>query len=255
MESSERQDMILAIARSSGRVLVEDLATRFAVTPQTIRRDLNDLCERHLLARTHGGAVVTSNVENVAYAARRTIGEAEKRAIGQAAAALVPDNCSLFINIGTTTEEVAKALKGHRDLLVITNNLHVAIELYPNPAIEVIVAGGQVRHEDGAIIGLSAIDLIGQFNVDLAVIGASGIDPDGTLLDFDYQEVRISQAIIKNARRVVLVCDHSKVGRAAPVRIGHIEQVDVFVTDTLSSPDLALACAAANIQVIEAAKL
>lgn len=251
MEPNERQQQILSLARARGRVGVDDLAALFEVTPQTVRKDLKDLCELGLLARTHGGAVVTSSVENVAYAARRMIAEEEKRAIGRAAAALIPNNCSLFINIGTTTEEVAKSLGDHRDLLVITNNLHVAMLLYPNPAMKVIVAGGQVRHADGAVTGASAIDLIRQFNVDQAVIGASAIDESGTLLDFDYQEVRVSQSIIENARRVILVCDHLKVGRAAPVRIADIRQVDVFVTDRMVSPDLARVCADAGVEVVE----
>lgn len=251
MEPNERQQRILGLARAHGRVGVDDLATLFDVTPQTVRKDLKDLCELGLLARTHGGAVVTSSVENVAYAARRMIAEEEKRAIGRAAAALIPNNCSLFINIGTTTEEVAKSLGEHRDLLVITNNLHVAMLLYPNPAMKVIVAGGQVRHGDGAVTGASAIDLIRQFNVDQAIIGASAIDESGTLLDFDYQEVRVSQSIIENARRVILVCDHLKVGRAAPVRIADIRQVDVFVTDRMVSPDLARVCAEAGVEVVE----
>ncbi|MEW6254922.1 MAG: DeoR/GlpR family DNA-binding transcription regulator [Pseudomonadota bacterium] len=251
MDLNERQHQIISLARARGRVSVEDLAETFDVTPQTVRKDLNDLCEQGLLARTHGGAVVTSSVENVAYAARRLIADEEKRAIGRAAAALIPNNCSLFINIGTTTEEVAKALADHKDLLVITNNLHVAMLLYPNPAMKVIVAGGEVRHADGAVTGASAIDLIRQFNVDQAIIGASAIDESGALLDFDYQEVRVSQAIIENARRVILVCDHLKCGRAAPVRIADIRQVDVFVTDRMVSPGLARVCAEAGVEIIE----
>lgn len=251
MDPNERQQQILGLARARGRVSVDDLAARFEVTPQTVRKDLNDLCEQGLLARIHGGAVVTSSVENVAYAARRMIADEEKRAIGRAAAALIPNDCSLFINIGTTTEEVAKALADHRDLLVITNNLHVAMLLYPNPAMKVIVAGGEVRHADGAVTGASAIDLIRQFNVDQAVIGASAIDESGALLDFDYQEVRVSQAIIENARRVILVCDHLKFGRAAPVRIADIRQVDVLVTDRIVSSALAGVCREAGVEIIE----
>lgn len=251
MDPNERQQQILGLARARGRVSVDDLAARFEVTPQTVRKDLNDLCEQGLLARIHGGAVVTSSVENVAYAARRMIADEEKRAIGRAAAALIPNDCSLFINIGTTTEEVAKALVDHRDLLVITNNLHVAMLLYPNPAMKVIVAGGEVRHADGAVTGASAIDLIRQFNVDQAIIGASAIDESGALLDFDYQEVRVSQAIIENARRVILVCDHLKFGRAAPVRIADIRQVDVLVTDRVVSPKLAGVCREAGVEIIE----
>ena len=106
-----RRQEILAIARSQGRVNVEELASRFEVTPQTIRKDLNELCEQRVLSRIHGGAVIASGVENVGYEARRFIAQEEKKAIGAAAAALIPNNSSLFVNIGTTTEEVARAFR------------------------------------------------------------------------------------------------------------------------------------------------
>jgi DeoR family glycerol-3-phosphate regulon repressor len=236
-----------------GRVGVDDLAERLNVTPQTIRKDLNDLCEQRLLSRIHGGAVIASGVENTAYEARRFIAAPEKRAIGVRAAALIPNQSSLFINIGTTTEEVARALTAHEDLLVITNNLNVARTLYPYPSFEVIVAGGPVRRSDGAVVGAAAIDLIRQFKVDTAVIGVSAIDEDGALLDFDYREVRVSQAIMENARRVVLVADRLKFERTAPVRIGHISKVQVFVTDHLPSARLRAICAEHAVEIIETA--
>ena len=144
------------LARAQGRVSVDELSARFDVSPQTIRKDLNDLCVRRLMSRVHGGAVVASGVENVAYEARRVMAQGAKRAIAEAAASIVPNRASLFINIGTTTEEVARALGDHEDLLVITNNLNVATLLYRHPKIELIMAGGPVRHADGAVIGSSA---------------------------------------------------------------------------------------------------
>ena len=228
---SPRQHQILTIARQAGTVQVDDLAARFDVTPQTIRKDLNELCDSRLLARTHGGAMLSSGVENVAYESRRQLAALEKQVIGQRAATLIPNNCSLFINIGTTTEEVARALVHHEGLLVITNNIHVATILMPCPKIDVIIAGGVVRRSDGGIVGEQAVDLIGQFKVDHAVIGASAIDDDGAMLDFDYREVRVAQAILNNARNIILVADAMKFTRSAPVRIGHLSQVDVFVTD------------------------
>src|SRR4051794_18263178 len=248
---SPRQQEILTLARAQGRVSVDDLASRFDVSPQTIRKDLNDLCEQRVLSRIHGGAVVASSVENLSYEARRFISQDEKRAIGRAAAALIPNNASLFINIGTTTEEVARALHEHEGLLVITNNLHVATLLYPHPKIEVIVAGGPVRRTDGGVVGSAAVDLIRQFKVDYAVIGASAIDPDGALLDFDYREVRVSQAIIENARKVMLVADKEKLNRTAPVRIGHLHDVNTFVTDSLPSKPLRTLCEKEGIAVVE----
>ncbi|RVL90587.1 DeoR/GlpR family DNA-binding transcription regulator, partial [Sinorhizobium meliloti] len=226
-----RQAEILELAKTEGRVLVEDLAQRFSVTPQTIRKDLNDLCDARVLNRIHGGAIFPSGKENVRYESRRQIAAAEKQAIGRAAAALIPDNSSLFINIGTTTEAVGEALLDHRELMIITNNINVANRLRVFPSIEVVIAGGVVRGSDGGIVGEAAVDFIKQFKVDFAVIGASAIDSDGALLDFDYREVKVAQAIIANARHVILVSDSTKFERTAPVRIGHISQVQTFITD------------------------
>jgi DeoR family glycerol-3-phosphate regulon repressor len=250
---NDRQTEIVALARVAGKVMVEDLSARFEVTPQTIRRDLNELCERRILSRTHGGALIASSVENLSYEARRLIAAESKRAIGAAAAALIPNKSSLFINIGTTTEDVAAALTGHENLLVITNNLNVAMNLYRHPTLQVIVAGGPVRRSDGAVIGAAAVELIRQYKVDTAVIGASALDDDGALLDFDVLEVNVSRAIIENARRVLLVCDRTKLERTASVRIGHISQVDIFVTDRLDSAALREVCFTHHVQVIEAA--
>jgi DeoR family glycerol-3-phosphate regulon repressor len=247
----KRQENIIAIARKHGRVNVEELASRFDVSPQTIRKDLNELCDQRLLTRFHGGAIIASGVENLAYEARRSIAEAEKREIGRAAAGLIPNNSSLFINIGTTTEEVAHALRDHSDLLVITNNLHVATMLYQHSSVDVIVAGGAVRRSDGGVVGPHAIDLINQFKVDYAVIGVSAIDPDGALLDFDPAEVRVAQAIIANARTVLLVADRSKFERSAPARIGYLRDVDLFVTDSLPSDEWRSRCAREEVKVVE----
>jgi DeoR family transcriptional regulator, glycerol-3-phosphate regulon repressor len=229
---SPRQQQIMALAKQAGSVGVDDLSARFEVTPQTIRKDLNELCVGRLLARTHGGAMLTSGAENVAYEARRQIAAPEKRLIGERAAGMIPNNCSLFINIGTTTEEVARALLNHEGLLVITNNIHVATMLAPSPRIDVIIVGGTVRRTDGGIVGEAAVDAISQFKVDYAVMGVSAIDDDGALLDFDVREVRAAQAIMNNSRHVMLVSDNMKFSRSAPVRIGHISQIDIFVTDT-----------------------
>jgi DeoR family transcriptional regulator, glycerol-3-phosphate regulon repressor len=233
LDLSPRQQQILSLARSSGTVGVDELASHFDVTPQTIRKDLNELCDARHLTRTHGGAMLSSGVENVAYESRRQIAAPEKQLIGRRAAALIPNNSSLFINIGTTTEEVAKALVHHEGLLVITNNIHVATILSPVQKIEVIVVGGVVRKADGGIVGESAVDTIRQFKVDYAVMGVSAIDEDGALLDFDYREVRAAQAIISNSRNVILAADNMKFTRSAPVRIGDMADVDVFVTDVL----------------------
>lgn len=233
---------ILEIARESGRVNVEQLSNRLDVTPQTIRKDLNDLCGRGLLQRVHGGAVLPSTVTNYGYEARRSLAASEKRRIGMKAAALIPDDCSILINIGTTTEQVATALRSRKNLLAITNNINVVNILCGSPDIEVIVAGGVVRPVDRAVVGEAAVDFIRQFKVDYAIIGASAIDEDGTLFDYDYREVKVAQAIVDCARYSILVADSMKYERSAPVRIGHITQLDCMVTDRMPPPRMVEVC-------------
>jgi DeoR family glycerol-3-phosphate regulon repressor len=236
--TDQRRRAIVELVRRQGFAPIDALAQQFAVTPQTIRRDINQLSAEGALQRFHGGAGLPSSVENLAYPARQVMCLEEKRRIARLVARHVPDNASLFINIGTTTEEVAKALLHHDSLSVVTNNLNVASILAGNPDFRVIVAGGMVRSHDRGLVGEATLDLIRQFKVDIGIIGISGIDLDGALLDFDYREVRAAQAIIENSRRVFLTTDHTKFGRGAMVRLGGIEQIDALFTDRAPPPAL-----------------
>lgn len=227
----ERQTKIQQLVQAKGFVTIDYLAREFGVTPQTIRRDINTLSEKGMINRYHGGAGADLSTENVAYHDRKVRCREEKRAIAQMVASQIPDHASLFINIGTTTEAVAQALCNHQRLRIITNNLNVASILSTNTDFEVIVAGGLVRQRDCGIIGEATIDFIQQFKVDYGIIGISGIDLDGTLLDFDYREVRAARAIIDNSRKVFLATDHTKFGRNAMVRLGSIEEIDALFTD------------------------
>ncbi|PLX36054.1 MAG: DeoR family transcriptional regulator [Hyphomicrobiales bacterium] len=249
-----RHKTILDLAHKDGSVRVESLAVQLAVTPQTIRKDLNILCERRLLHRVHGGAVIRSGVVNYGYDARRELAEDEKLHIGARAAELIPDDCSLFINIGTTTEQVARQLTNRKGLLVISNNINVANILYQNPNIEVVLTGGMVRRSDGGLVGQMTTDAIGRFKVDYAVIGTSAIDPDGTLLDFDSREVKAAQAIIENSRHCILVADYMKYDRSAPVRVCHISQMETFVTDRQPPESIAGICAESDVNIVLAAE-
>lgn len=253
MYLNRRHSQILELAKNSGRILVDELAAHFAVTPQTIRKDLNELCQERLLTRIHGGAELPSGTANVEYEQRRQIAADAKTAIGRATARLIPDNASLFMNIGTTTEAVGDALVHHQGLMIITNNINVAGRLRVFSHLEIIIAAGVVRTSDGGIVGEAAVDFIRQFKVDFAVIGTSAIDQDGALLDFDFREVKVAQAIMANARHVILAADATKLERSAPVRIGHLEQVDTFVTDTCPSPQLRRICAESGVALVETA--
>ncbi|MEL6279658.1 MAG: DeoR/GlpR family DNA-binding transcription regulator [Pseudomonadota bacterium] len=251
---TERQKEIVIVATADGRVGVDDLAARFRVTPQTIRRDLNDLCDRGLLARHHGGARPANSVANLGYEQRRDSLADEKRRIGSAAAAMIPNNSSLILNIGTTTEQVARAIYDHRDLVVITNNINVVNILSGSPSKELILAGGVVRQTDGGVVGEAAMEFIRNFRVDFAVIGASALEEDGTVLDYDYREVSVAHSILQSARRRMLVVDHSKFERRATVRICDMGQIDVVVLDAEPSDRFRAVCEANDTEIVVAAE-
>jgi len=248
---TERLQAILELVRQTGFVSVDNLVERFSVTPQTIRKDLNMLCDQRLLSRTHGGARLALGVQNMSYEARRVLAAEQKLAIGKAVADLIPDNASLFINIGTTSEAVAQALAQHKQMMVVTNNINVASLMRPLTEAKIIIASGTVRSSDGGIVGESTVEFINQFKVDFAVIGASAIDADGALLDFDFHEVKVAQAILSNAHHVILAADSSKHKRGAPVRIGHVEQIHTFVTDRLPNEDFRALLDTHKVRIIE----
>jgi len=239
---SFRQTEILDIARSQGRVIVEDLAQRFDVTLQTIRRDLTELADAGHLDRVHGGATPRTGVSNLGYEQRRRMNDAAKAAIARACAAEIPDNCSIILNLGTTTEAVARALLNHSNITVVTNNMNVANILAANPGCDIMVAGGALRRSDGGLVGELTTQFFEQFKVDYAVIGTSSLDRDGDILDYDLAEVRVSKAIIRQARKTYLVCDHSKLTRSAPARLASLSEIDAIFTDAPLPPDLAMKC-------------
>ncbi|MFT6103806.1 MAG: DeoR family glycerol-3-phosphate regulon repressor [Paracoccaceae bacterium] len=231
MSQTFRHPEILEAAQRLGKVTVEGLAEQFGVTLQTIRRDLTDLAEAGKLERVHGGAILPSGTTNILYKERRTLNLGAKNDIARACAERIPDGSSLFLNIGTSTEAVAAELLNHSDLLVVTNNMNVANILAANPNCEIILTGGTLRRTDGGLTGTMTIETIRQFKFDLAVIGCSAMDADGDLLDFDIQEVGVSQSIVAQSRKTFLVADSSKFKRTAPARIASLSELNTFFTN------------------------
>ncbi len=252
MTLNPRQRAILEAVRRQVTISVEELAQQLAVTPQTVRRDVKQMEEAKLLARYHGGVGMPSSVENIDYSQRQVMNIQAKRRIAAAVAARVRPGSSLLINIGTTTEEVARALTHHTGLHVVTNNLNVATILAGQPGSEVIVAGGVVREGDRGIVGEATVDFIRQFRVDIGIIGISSIEPDGTLRDFDSREVRVSQAILEQSREVWLVADQDKFGRQALVRLAHLSQIDKLFCDAEPPANMKALLKEARVELIVA---
>lgn len=236
MSPDERRSEIAERVRRDGAATIEDLAAHFQVTEQTIRRDVNALCEEGVLRRRHGGVTLPSLVdtipgENLPYGHRQRLNLPEKRAIARTVAEHIPDGASLAISVGTTPELVALALLRHRGLRIFTNNLNVALACCANPDIQVTIARGRVRPLYRDVVDPSVPDFFATYSVDFGIFGVGGIDTEGTLLDFAEEEVAARQAIAAASRQTLLVADHAKFGRNAVVAGGKITDVDHLFTD------------------------
>ena len=236
-KTSARHQALQEFLSARGYATIEELARHFEVTPQTVRKDINALAEEGKVQRFHGGAGMVSGSENIVYDERKGICQEEKRRIGALLATHIPDGVSVCINIGTTTEEAARALLEHKNLRVVTNSINVASICARNSSFDVVVACGTVRHRDNGIVGASAERFIREFRVDYGIIGISGIDQDGNMLDFDYREVSVARTIIECSRRVFLATDNSKFGRSAMVRVANVCDIEaVFSNGPLEEP-------------------
>ena len=231
--SNFRQREILELARKDGKVTVDGLAEAYNVTVQTIRRDLSELAESGKLERVHGGAVIPSGVVNIVYDERRRLNEEGKRAIAEHCAQAIPHGASVFMNIGTSTEAVAQEMLHHENLLVVTNNLNIANILAANQSCEIILTGGVLRRADGGMVGGLTAEMVKQFKFDFSVLGCSAIDADGDLL-------------------VMVVADHLKFQRKAPLTICSLRDVNTLFTDHHLPDALKAECAGWGTSVVTA---
>ena len=190
MSQTFRHPEILEIARSAGKVTLEELSQHFGIAVQTIRRDLSELAASGHLERVHGGAVYPSDTVNLRYDKRQILSTHAKPAIAKVCAEEIPDNVSIFLKIGTSTEAVAEELVKHKNLMVVTNNMNVANILARNTNCEILVIGGQLRRADEGLVRNMAADTIRQFKFDIAVIGCSALDNKGDILDYDIKRSR-----------------------------------------------------------------
>jgi DeoR family glycerol-3-phosphate regulon repressor len=244
-----RQEQLIQIARSQGPVSLEDLAAKLKVSVQTVRRDVQQLAQIGQLVRFHGGVRAGATAENITYQQRENLNADAKTRIGKAVAARIPDDCSLMLTVGTTTFAVARELRNHRGLRIVTNDMAIAQLLSANREMEVHLCGGVVRARDHAIVGEAAVDFVKQFRFDTVIIGVAGIEPDGSMRDFDYREVKVTETAIAHSRQVWVVADASKFERGAMVEVANVSQVDVLFTDSTPPGDFPALLASAGVAV------
>lgn len=250
MQLTDRQARIVDFLTSSGGTLSSsELTGHFEVSVQTIRKDLNELSDLGVVRRVHGGITLPTQSRNLSYTNRQVINLDEKKHIAKLAAAYVPDGSSLFLGIGTTPQQIAEELASHASLHVITNNLNAALALCRNPNIETYIVGGRVRPTDEDVVGEDATTQFRNFQVNFGICGVGGISDTGNLLDFSPEESHLSKAIRDNCETRVLVADHHKFTRSAPVKSGHLSDIDILLTDSVS-PELAALCVDAEVEVI-----
>jgi DeoR family glycerol-3-phosphate regulon repressor len=237
MHRTARQSAILAEITNIGSCTVADLAHRLDVSGETIRRDIKRMASMGLLRKVHGGATLPGLLHEASFEQRMTQNAAAKEAIARAAATHILDGETLSFDTGTTTACVARALVGRRGLTVVTNSLDIARAMAGTS--RVLMAGGELHAELGAALGPTAVEFVSQFRVRTAFLSAGAIDAEDGLTDFDMAEAQFSRALIGAAERVIVVADHTKLGKHALVRACEIGAIDMLITDAPPPPALA----------------
>ncbi|MBI2941860.1 MAG: DeoR/GlpR transcriptional regulator [Chloroflexi bacterium] len=252
MLGATRRDRLLNELLRNGGVTVSALSEDLQVSEATIRRDLELLEQEGLLRRTHGGAVVvdTAGALELSVREKSTLNIEEKRRIGLAAAALIESGHTIALNGGTTTAQVARSIRHHTNVTVVTNAVNVVLELAKRPGITLISTGGRLRANSLELVGPLAEHTLREIYVDKAFIGVNGFTPEHGLTTFDETEALTNRAMIRAARRVIVVADHTKLNRVAFSRIGTIDQVHTLITDAGADPEVLAALRRAGLEVI-----
>jgi len=251
MYAPERHQAILQQARANGRVDVRELAELLAVTPETIRRDLTSLERRGLVRRAHGGAIPVERIATArAMGERNELLAAEKFAIATAALEEIPEGGSIIIDAGTTTIKLAELLPADRQLTVVTHSLAVAMALAERSNIELHVLGGTVRASSRAAVGTWTHQMVSMVSVDVAFLSVNGITPERGLTTHNIAEAAVKSAMIKAARRSIVLADHTKFGREEFGRIAPLAAIDTIITDAAANHDLVAEVEAAGPEVV-----
>ena len=233
-----RHEGILSLLRRRGFVSIGGLAESFRVSEQTVRRDLKALAHQGLVTRYHGGAGLPSGPSDRSYENRRISFAAEKKRIASMVAAHIPEDATVFIDIGTTMEAIAEALLDHRSLTVITNHLSVAMMLSRHPDFQILLAGGILSYNDHATTGEATRAFLERFRVGYGVFSVGAINSEGELLDYNYRDIDASTMAMRISRRRFIAMDHSKFEADAVVHVGSVADIDAIFTDRPPPPDV-----------------
>src|SRR5262245_36910502 len=243
--------MILAMVNQRGSLSITEIQRRLKVSRETIRRDIVLLADRNALRKAYGGALSLERSEPE-IAVREVTNAEGKRAIGRLAASLVPDGASIILAGGSTVQSVADALLVRHGLTVFTNSIVNCGKLAGHNKNRVYMLGGELQAINGATLGRDAMTMLSHYFADFVFIGAGAISPAGWLMDYTREEGELHSLMLQSARTAVVVADHSKFGRFAPIRVGNFEKVTHLITDRTPDPELAAAFGALPLDVLVA---
>lgn len=247
----ERRQRVLEIVESTGIASVRELAHRLDVAPITITRDLQELEQEGLIRRVRGGAISVRGASyEPPFSARETHLHAEKRRIAEKAVELVRDGDSIILDVGTTTLEIAHALKGKRNLTVLVSNLRGAFALANLAAIQVIVVGGRLRSSELSMVGHLAEQTLRSFQVDKAFIGVGGITLEHGLTEFNVDEAGTKKAMLERARQRIVVADHTKFGKMMLAAVAPVGAVDMIITGSEVDRDIVRPLQDAGVEIV-----
>ncbi|MCG8640224.1 MAG: DeoR/GlpR family DNA-binding transcription regulator [Desulfobacterales bacterium] len=229
---NQRHDRLISMVKKRGYITVKEMSNRLDVSTTTIRKDITFLDQAGYLSKCRGGACPSPLTRHFDKGIYTEMFHNEKNRIAKAVTVMIDDDSSLFIDVGTTSSYVAKELVKYKNRLkVVTNNLEAAAILSKRKDFEVFITGGIVPNNGGGMMGESVMEFINQFKVDVALIGSSGLDHDGSLLTKNYHQCHVPKMMIKNSRVVYLALDHTQFGKCEMVRFGNIQQIDTMITD------------------------
>lgn len=251
MKLNRRRSELLQSLEERGSVSVVDEAERFQVSPMTVRRDLLDLEKAGLARRVHGGAVIGRGRSfEPPYLVRQNEASEAKSRIARTTAGLIAESDSIAIDTGSTALEVARMLKGRRNITVVTPAMRVAQALFDEPELRVVLTGGMLRPGEGSMTGDFATRAFQDLSVDRLILATAGLDADFGLSDYNWDDVLVKQAMLRSAKEVIVVADSSKFGRVAFARIAGLDIIDKLVTDVAPTGELAEQLRIAGVKVI-----
>tara|TARA_R100000935_G_scaffold22026_1_gene40815 strand:+ start:8670 stop:9434 length:765 start_codon:yes stop_codon:yes gene_type:complete len=247
----QRRDEIVALLSESETLSAIELSSELAVSVQTIRADLRDLDEAGLVQRRNGYVRLRQQSENIGYLPRESIARQEKQRIALAVKTLIPDGARVALGTGTTVETCARFLVSHKDLFVASNSIHAVCALQQAPGVAVELAGGTVRMRDLDMIGAPALEFFARYRVDYAVFSCGGLSEEGSVMDYNAEEMSARKAIAGCGKKSILVMDSTKNGLDLAFQMGHVWDVDVIVTGARFSTSIAESCSRHGCQIIQ----